>query len=85
METLEWLRAIGIEKLIFAISLGMPRLFALFTVTPFLGGGIVTGPLRITIVIPLMLFILSDPARFRIFDGKFEQHRGGVAYSCPDA
>lgn len=57
MDTLEWLRAIGIEKLIFAVSLGMPRLFALFTVTPFLGGTIVTGPLRTTIVIPMMIFI----------------------------
>ena len=57
METIEWLRAIGIEKLIFALTLGMPRLFAMFTVTPFLGGSIVTGPLRMTIVLPLMLFI----------------------------
>ncbi|MDY0220894.1 MAG: type III secretion system export apparatus subunit SctT [Desulfobacterium sp.] len=57
METLEWLKAIGIEQLIFAMVLGMPRLFALFTVTPFLGGSIITGPLRITIVLPLMLFI----------------------------
>lgn len=57
MEALEWLKAIGIERLIFAITLGVPRLFALFTVTPFLGGGIVTGPLRMTIVLPLMLFI----------------------------
>ncbi|MBI9091375.1 MAG: type III secretion system export apparatus subunit SctT [Desulfobacterium sp.] len=57
METLDWLRAIGIGKLFFAVTLGMPRLFVLFTVTPFLGGGIVTGPLRTTIVIPLMIFI----------------------------
>jgi type III secretion protein T len=57
LETIEWLRAIGIEKLIFAITLGMPRLFAIFTVTPFLGGGIVSGPLRTTIVLPLLLFI----------------------------
>lgn len=57
METLDWLKEIGVEKLLFAISLGMPRLFAIFTVTPFLGGGILTGPLRTAIVIPLMLFI----------------------------
>lgn len=57
METLEWLKAIGIEKLFFAVSLGMPRLFVLFTVTPFLGGSIIAGPLRISIIVPLMLFI----------------------------
>ncbi|MBF0202237.1 MAG: type III secretion system export apparatus subunit SctT [Desulfamplus sp.] len=57
METLEWLKAIGIEKLMFAVILGMPRFFAMFTVTPFLGGGIITGPLRTTIVIPLVIFI----------------------------
>ncbi|MCG8564246.1 MAG: type III secretion system export apparatus subunit SctT [Desulfobacterales bacterium] len=57
METLEWLRALGVEKLIFAVTLGVPRLFVLFTVTPFLGGGIVTGPLRMSLVLPLMLFI----------------------------
>ena len=57
MEDLEWLRALGMEKLLFGLTLGMPRFFALFTVTPFLGGGIVTGPLRITLVMPLLIFI----------------------------
>lgn len=57
METLEWLSALGIDRLMFAVILGMPRFFAMFTVTPFLGGSIVTGPLRTTIVIPLLIFI----------------------------
>ncbi|WP_022665942.1 type III secretion system export apparatus subunit SctT [Desulfospira joergensenii] len=57
MQTLEWLKELGIERLILALSLGMPRLFAVFTVTPFLGGGILTGSLRMAIVLPLMLFI----------------------------
>jgi len=57
METLTWLKAIGADRLFFAVTLGMPRLFVLFTVTPFLGGSIVAGPLRITVVLPLVLFI----------------------------
>lgn len=57
METLTWLKAIGVDRLFFAVTLGMPRLFVMFTVTPFLGGSIVTGPLRTTLVLPLMLFI----------------------------
>lgn len=57
METIAWLKAIGVDRLAFAVSLGMPRLFAMFTVTPFLGGNIVSGPLRTSIVLPLMLFI----------------------------
>ncbi|MDD9303387.1 MAG: flagellar biosynthetic protein FliR [Desulfobacter sp.] len=57
MALLEWLRQIELGNIFFAITLGILRLFAIFTVAPFMAGGIVTGQLRIGIAFPIMFFI----------------------------
>lgn len=57
MELLQWLEALDIKNIFYAVTLGVPRLFALFTVAPFMGGGIVTGQLRVSVCFPLLFFI----------------------------
>jgi type III secretion protein T len=52
-----FLREVGMENLLTAITLGLPRIVALFTVVPFLGGGVVTGALRMTLALPLSAFL----------------------------
>lgn len=53
----DFISAVGIENVLTAVSLGLPRIMALFTVVPFLGGGIVSGTLRMTVALPLALFL----------------------------
>ncbi|WP_461211033.1 type III secretion system export apparatus subunit SctT [Desulfocurvus sp. DL9XJH121] len=53
----QYLSGMGVEHLLAAVTLGLPRITALFTVVPFLGGGIVTGPLRMAVALPLALFL----------------------------
>ena len=52
-----YLAGMGVEHLLAAVTLGLPRIIALFTVVPFLGGGIVTGQLRMAISVPLAVFL----------------------------
>lgn len=53
----DFLSGVGIENVLTAVSLGLPRILALFTVVPFLGGGIVSGTLRMAVALPLALFL----------------------------
>lgn len=50
-------QALDIYKQLTAVLLGMPRLFLIATVAPFLGGSVVTGQLRLVLVLSLYLFI----------------------------
>lgn len=52
-----YLGDIGIEHVLAAVTLGLPRIISLFTVVPFLGGGIVTGQLRMAIALPIAAFL----------------------------
>lgn len=53
----DYLAGMGVEHVLAAVTLGLPRIMALFTVVPFLGGGIVTGSLRMAIAVPLAAFL----------------------------
>ena len=53
----QYLGGLGMEHVLTAVTLGLPRIIALFTVVPFLGGGIVTGSLRMALVMPLAAFL----------------------------
>ncbi|WP_051445345.1 type III secretion system export apparatus subunit SctT [Desulfocurvus vexinensis] len=53
----QFLADVGMENLLTATTLGLPRIVALFTVVPFLGGGVVTGALRMTLALPLAAFL----------------------------
>ena len=57
MDMAAWLAPLDIENTFYAITLGMPRLFAVFTVAPFMGGTIVTGQMRMALTVPLLLFL----------------------------
>ena len=45
MDFSQFLQELGVYGHLTALLLGMPRLFALVTVTPFLGSAGVTGPI----------------------------------------
>ena len=53
----DYMTGMGVEHLLAAVTLGLPRIIALFTVVPFLGGGIVTGQLRMALSVPLSVFL----------------------------
>ena len=55
MDFSQFLQELGVYGHLTALLLGMPRLFALVTVTPFLGSAVVTGQIRLLLVLALYL------------------------------
>ena len=52
MDFSQFLQELGVYGHLTALLLGMPRLFALVTVAPFLGSAVVTGQIRLLLVLP---------------------------------
>ena len=55
MDFSQFLQELGVYGHLTALLLGMPRLFALVTVAPFLGSAVVTGQIRLLLVLALYL------------------------------
>ena len=55
MDFSQFLQELGVYGHLTALLLGMPRLFALVTVAPFLGSAVVTGQIRLMLVLALYL------------------------------
>lgn len=53
----ELFQALGVYQHMTAVLLGMPRLFLVATIAPFLGGTVVTGQLRLVLVASLYLVL----------------------------
>lgn len=73
---------LGVFDHLLAVVVGMPRLFVVAQVAPFLGGGVVTGQLRMVLVfacyLPVHPVILGQLPRGGMFDLALLAHYGAL-------
>ena len=58
MDFSQFLQELGVYGHLTALLLGMPRFFALVTVAPFFGSAVVTGQIRLLLVLALYLSLI---------------------------
>jgi type III secretion protein T len=57
MDIVSLISELGVRRFLAALVLGLPRLSVLIFMAPFMGGGIITGPLKISLILALYLLI----------------------------